>query len=142
MFNCRSNNYTAFNFRYSGEIHHEFGETGWEAQDALDMLTTGRGNCYSYAALFACLARMIGYDARAYSGRIWGAPIVVGFDGEGQPIYEQVGMIPHAWVEIDMDGETYVFDPEMQMANLRADEYASYYKQSLSIYKHYGYEKP
>ena len=44
------------------------------------------------------LARALGFDACVYSGTIGIA------DSE------------HGWVEMDIDGQTYVFDPEMEMA--------------------------
>ena len=60
------------------------------------MLSTKRGNCYNYASVFWALARGLGYDAKAYSGSI--------------------SQQPHGWVEIDFDGVTYLFDPELEMA--------------------------
>ncbi|MDO5444731.1 MAG: transglutaminase-like domain-containing protein [Eubacteriales bacterium] len=80
---------------------YEPGEEGWEIEEALDMIERGnRGNCYSFAALFRELARAIGYPAEAYSGTVKGAN------------YEHE-RTPHGWVEIEIDGEVFVFDPEM-----------------------------
>ena len=77
---------------------YEYGATGWEVTEALTMLTTGRGNCYCYAAVFALLARQLGYDAHAIAGGSNWTPR------------------PHAWVEIEMDGVNYIFDTELEMA--------------------------
>ena len=70
------------------------------------MLTTGRGNCYNYAAAFWALARGLGYDARAVAG-------TMGWDYE-----------PHAWVDIDdAEGNRLTYDCETEMAYRRDGEY-------------------
>jgi Transglutaminase-like enzymes, putative cysteine proteases len=86
--------YVVNNFNYRRRNFYDFGATGWIEEEAYTMLTTGKGNCYNFASVFCLLAREIGYDATAYSG-------TMGPDRR-----------PHAWVEIDMDGETKLFDPE------------------------------
>ena len=100
----------SFEYRVSSEQDHDVlsfkangqelmtasGETGWQTEYAVEMLSTQRGNCYNYAAVFWALARGLGYDAKAYSGSI--------------------SQQPHGWVEIDFDGVTYLFDPELEMA--------------------------
>lgn len=75
---------------------YEVGQTGWEADEAYKMLSTGKGNCYSYAATFWALARGIGYDAVCYSG-------TVGTHDN-----------PHGWVEITMNETPYIFDPTLE----------------------------
>ncbi len=57
------------------------------------------GNCYCYAASFAAVARQLGYDATMISGSV---PLLAG------------GYGPHAWVELNINGVTYVCDPESQ----------------------------
>ena len=80
---------------------YETGEEGWEIDEALKMIELGnRGNCYSFAALFRELARAVGYPAEAYSGTVKGSE------------YEHE-KTPHGWVEIEIDGEVFLFDPEM-----------------------------
>ena len=75
---------------------YETGETGWEATEAYRMFSTGKGNCYSYAAAFWALSRAIGYDTVCYSGT--------------------VGTFhnPHGWAEITIDGVPYIFDPTLE----------------------------
>ena len=75
------------------------GAEGWEVEEALTILRTGRGNCYCYAGVTCLLARQIGYDAKAISGTTNWTPR------------------PHAWVEIEFDGVPYIFDTEMEMAS-------------------------
>jgi hypothetical protein len=58
-------------------------------------ITNRKGNCYVYAATFRDLAYAMGYDVHQISG------------------YVKVvsGKARHSWVEIDLDGKTYVYDP-------------------------------
>lgn len=104
--------YTRDSFTYLRRPAYEFGATGWEQSDALNMLQTGYGNCYSYAAVFWYLARWLGYDARIYSG-------TVGWN-----------YAPHAWVEITMDGTAYIYDTELEMAYHRRGRY------EINLYKY------
>ena len=86
--------YCVDNFTYRRKNYYDFGAEGWTADEALEMFSTGKGNCYNYAAAFCELARAIGYDAKTYSGTMG-------------PDRRQ-----HAWVEIEIDGETRLFDAE------------------------------
>jgi len=97
--------YARDSFTYFRKAPKTFGETGWETESAVQMMSTLRGNCYDYAAVFWALARGLGYDARAYSGQISGAP--------------------HGWVEITIDGTEYMFDPELEMAARERGNYLS-----------------
>lgn len=81
---------------YLGGDKYAKGETGWEIEKAYQMLSTGKGNCYAYAATFWALSRAIGCDAVCYSG-------CVGTHDN-----------PHAWVEIELDGTPYIFDPTLE----------------------------
>ena len=56
----------------------------------------GVGDCYVMAATFYYMAKQLGYDAHQMAGYV---PLLGG------------GMGVHSWVEIDMNGTTYVFDP-------------------------------
>lgn len=89
--------YTRDSFAYLRRAAYAFRATGWEIEDALRMLESGRGNCYCYASVFWALARQLGYEARAISGTV------------------AKDMQPHAWVEIELDGVNYYFDPELEM---------------------------
>lgn len=97
--------YTRDNFTYLRRNYYKIGDTGWELQEAKTMFETGRGNCYCYASVFYYLARQLGYDVKAISG-------VVGTSRD-----------PHGWVEMESDGVTYIFDPELEMAH-RAKGYS------------------
>ncbi len=81
---------------YLGGEKFAKGATGWEVEKAYQMLSTGKGNCYAYAATFWALSRAIGCNAVCYSG-------CVGTHDN-----------PHAWVEIELDGTTYIFDPTLE----------------------------
>lgn len=90
--------YSRDSFRYLRKNSYALGDTGWEIEDAKDMFTTGRGNCYNYAAAFWALARGLGYEAYCLSGTATST--------------DQ----PHGWVVIEIDGADYFFDPEWEMA--------------------------
>ena len=63
---------------------------------ALYGFQNGVGDCYVMAATFYYMARQLGYDAHQIAGYV---PLLNG------------GLGVHSWVEIDMNGTTYVFDP-------------------------------
>lgn len=86
------------NYTYRRTFDHpEYGSTGWEIQRANAMFETTKGNCYSYAAIFWALARGLGYEARAVSGKVL----------EDKQ--------PHSWCIIQLeDGSDYFFDPQWQ----------------------------
>ncbi|MDR3307389.1 MAG: cell wall-binding repeat-containing protein [Coriobacteriales bacterium] len=69
----------------------------WINEYGYDMLATGSGNCFSFAALFGLMARAIGYDAHSVAG-------AVGARGGGTT--------PHGWVEVWQGGQRYICDPE------------------------------
>ena len=97
--------YCRDSFTYLRKAPFVYGETGWEIAAAIEMFSTELGNCYNYAATFWSLSRALGYDARIYSG-------TVGTDRS-----------PHGWVEIEFDGENYVFDTELEMAYRKKGNY-------------------
>lgn len=70
------------------------------------ILTTGKGDCYNFAAVFCLLARKLGYLASPIVGEC-------GYSWNWYPI-------AHGWVEIELDGETFLFDPQIENYNLRA----------------------
>ena len=93
---------------------------GWERVYALQMLKEKEGNCYNFAATFGCLAQKLGYsDVRTIAGATTSA---------------SGGWTPHSWVEIDMNGVTYIFDPEMEHAK-GYDLYKKTYATSVLSYK-------
>ena len=78
---------------------------------ARDGFRTGEGNCYGMAATFYCMAKVLGYDAHQVAGYV---PLRGG------------GMGPHSWVEINMNGSTYVFDPDFTNETKRNGYQISY----------------
>ncbi len=67
--------------------------TEWSKEFAIDMYQNGFGNCYGYAAIVTWVARGLGYDAHAVSGRVKSAG----------------GWAPHAWCMVKQaDGERLV----------------------------------
>ena len=91
--------YVRDSFTYLRRNYYEVGADGWQTDEAVTMLTTGRGNCYCYAAAFWALARGLGYDATAVAG-------TVGWDRS-----------PHGWVIMyDEEGTRIIYDTELEMA--------------------------
>ena len=81
------------------EMDYISAETPWEEWSvpcALQMARMGSGNCYRYAALMCWVARALGYDARAVIGEVMVTS----------------GWAYHGWVEVVVDGETYIIDPQ------------------------------
>ena len=104
--------YTRDSFTYLRRPAYAFGAAGFMEQDALNMLQTGYGNCYSYASLFWYLSRWIGYDSIIYSGTV----------GSNRA--------PHSWVEIAFDGKYHIFDTELEMAYHKKGRY------EINLYKY------
>ena len=116
--------YVRDHFLYLKRNLYEIGATGWEIPEAVTMFETGKGNCYNFTAAFWALARGVGYDAVAYSG-------LVGVDRN-----------PHSWIEMDINGETYVFDVETEMQyRLQNDYYTSMYQMTMERSKLWSYAK-
>ena len=72
---------------------------------AKKIFETGKGDCYNFAASFCFLARALGYDATAVVGKcgyVWSR-----------------SAIAHGWVEIVIDGEIFLFDPQIENYNDR-----------------------
>ena len=65
------------------------------------MFQKHKGNCYSFAAAYYYLAKNIGYNPREVAG-------LVGYNRR-----------PHGWIEIDINGQTYIYDTELTMAKRR-----------------------
>ncbi len=107
-------NYVRDDYRYLKRPFVQKGQVGWEAEYAEPMIEMHKGNCYSFAALYYYLAKQVGYDAHA----------VIGTVGHNHA--------PHGWVEISMDGTTYLFDTEMDMAYRLRGTYYDLYKKTYS----------
>ncbi len=81
---------------------------------ALYGFRNGVGDCYVMAATFYYMAKLLGYDAHQMAGYV---PLLGGDMGV------------HSWVEIDMNGTTYVFDPDFKNQTGR-NGYQIYYGMS------------
>ncbi|MGF7001988.1 hypothetical protein M2149_000358 [Lachnospiraceae bacterium PFB1-21] len=78
---------------------------------------TRRGNCFCYASVFYWCAKKLGYSVRLIEGRV----------------ATRSGSNPHGWVEIDLNGTTYIVDPESR-ASLGLNIYMSTYANAPLIY--------
>lgn len=79
------------------------GYVGWEESYALHLIDTGGGDCYAFSSLYGFLLRAIGYDMKIIDG-------VVSNRNNGK-------YYRHCWVEVYMDGGTYVCDPLIESPN-------------------------
>ena len=86
----------------------------WAEDYAEKALSTGKANCYGYAAAFAYLASGLGYESRVCVGTVTSS---LG------------GRTLHSWTEVRLGNRWYVFDPEMQDA-----KGGGYYKQTYDSY--------
>lgn len=118
--------YAKKTFGYLGIGTVDTSKDGWEIEQAINMLTEKRGNCYSWSSVFTYLARQVGFDAKAIVG--------TGVSPKGS---ESV----HAWTEITIDGVAYTFDPQIESV------YAQRYGENYDLFKkkygeaEWGYKK-
>ena len=130
--------YVVQNFTYIYGHMYAFGAGGWAEKEAWRMLTDHGGNCYCYAALFCELARFVGYDAVLYSGRVSGEQYDFR-DYDGNVVYAGEQSTPHAWVEIEIDGELYLFDTEYEFRSYGLNKM---FKRNGTVWQQYGYARP
>ncbi len=96
--------YCCQSFSFMRRNIYGVGAHGWEMAEALTMFEAKTGNSYSYAAVFWALARGLGYEAIAVNAAL---------DEDG---------VSHAWVEIEIDGENFIFDPAAEAGALEGVE--------------------
>ena len=72
------------------------------------MFQNHRGNCFRYAASFACIARVLGYESRVAVGSISS---------------RSGGMTPHGWTEVNVGGIWYMCDANMQRNHPETSSY-------------------
>lgn len=91
-----------FEYLWKNYSYQRFYETPTAASMpgyANDMLASGKGNCYRYAASFAYIAKVLGYDSRVAVGSISSL---------------RGGMTPHGWTEVKLGNTWYMCDANMQ----------------------------
>lgn len=88
-FNWCANLRYVSNFKVSKKSPGGYGLYGFQKR---------QGDCYVQAATFYWIAKVAGYDAHYVRGYF----------------RKTTGKGPHAWVEIDYKGKTYVYDPNFQ----------------------------
>lgn len=79
----------------------DFPSAGNMSSYANDMFTRGKGNCYRYAASFACVAKVLGFQSRVGVGG-------VSSRGPG------TSLSPHGWAEVKVGGRWGICDISMQ----------------------------
>ncbi len=115
--------YCCSSFSVTQRNMYGVGVRGWEMAEALTMFEARSGNSYSYAAAFWALARGLGYEANAVNGPY-------GDDN-----------MSHAWVEIEIDGENYIFDPAAEAGAFETSADVSMFMVSEKEAVSMGYNK-
>lgn len=77
-----------------------------EIRLAVDLFKNKKGNCFRYAAGFACVARIAGYRSRVVIGTTAGSP--------------------HGWTEVLVNGEWLICDPDAQLPGYNVPDYTPY----------------
>ena len=104
-------NYVTYHNSYLRIHYYEVGDTSWVNDEAYHMLTEHKGNCYNFSSEFYVLVRAVGIDAVIYSGQVDPIPV------------------PHAWVEIETDGESFIYDTELEFTQVTiAHSNSSFFK--------------
>ena len=129
--------YVVDNYTYRYGSMYAFGAEGWAVQEAKRMLEYGSGNCYCFAALFYELARFVGYDAKIYSGSVYGEQYEFR-DYDHDLVVLPYGNTPHGWVEIRFDDTDYIFDTEYEY---RSWGLLDMFKADDAIRRQYGYKR-
>ncbi len=111
--------YVRDSYVYLGRGHKMEEGVDWSIEDAKIMFSSGKGNCYNYAAVFRALARRLGYPANTVL-RSLDTP-----DNE------------HAWTDLVIRGIPYVFDPQLEK-HFGNDRWMLRYEDA----KKYGYTRP
>lgn len=118
----KSYKYIINNTSYNGYSPCEKTDKDWEAKCAFYTLTKKRGECYGFAAAFAYLAKVIGYEQAVTR--------------YGQTKSASYDWSPHGWCEIKIDKKNYLFDPEIEYKNKTCGRlYKKQYSQVARQYK-------
>ena len=102
--------YMATHFPYSRSYDHPKYASD-VAPLAIDMFKKEKGNCYRYAACYACLAKIAGYRTRMCIGRT----------SNGSP---------HGWTEVLVNGTWYICDVDAQLPRYGNPAYTAYMMRS------------
>lgn len=92
-----------------------------------------KGTCFEYASAFSVMLRRLGFDSNVVRGKV---------------ISKNGGYVEHAWVSVKINGEKYLFDPQLEKSNPNKDgsiQYTyfgityDYYDYLYTDYKDYNY---
>jgi hypothetical protein len=93
----KSWSYVVTHYRYAEHPNDFSGD--WISRYAYYMISRKNGHCKNFAATLCVLFRSYGYDARVVTGYV--------------PSLSR-GWAPHGWVETNIGGKIYTFDPDLQ----------------------------
>ena len=92
--------YFASNYKYERNHSNLYPKAKDMKSMANDILLNKKGNCHRYAAGFAYIAKVLGYDVKVVVGKI---------------TLSSGRIVPHGWNEIKKGGKWYVCDSEMEV---------------------------
>lgn len=92
-------NYLSYHYKYKRTYENLYPKAKDMKSFAYDMFSTKQGNCHRYAASFAYIAKVLGYECRVVVGQITST---------------HGGMTPHGWNEVKQNEKWYVCDPDLQ----------------------------
>ena len=93
--------YVAYGFNYLwSSTDSSF--ANWEEYYALNLVDTSYGNCFGYSALYHFLLTAMGYSSKTVPGTVYNS--ARGMTGD------------HCWVEVYINGQTYICDPVLEYA--------------------------
>ena len=130
--------YVVKNYTYAPGYVYPPGSTDWVVPEAKRMLQAGKGNSYSYAALFYELARFTGETGiRPVSGMIYGKQESFLSD-DGTRVEAADGYKPHGWVELKYMGSECFCDAEQES---RASGLVPMFRRNGTVRYEYGYRE-
>lgn len=97
--------YLASHYKYRRVYTNLYPNSAIMDDFAYEMFTSKTGNCHRYAATFAYIARVLGYDSMTVTG---------------ETTSRSGGWTPHGWNKIKVGSKWYVCDPDMQMMGVSA----------------------
>lgn len=97
--------YLSSHYKYKRTYSNLYPSSAIMDDFAYEMFSTKKGNCHRYAATFAYIAKVLGYDSLMMSG---------------ETTSRSGGWTPHGWSKVKVSGKWYICDPDMQMMGISA----------------------
>ncbi|MCQ2558166.1 MAG: S-layer homology domain-containing protein [Oscillospiraceae bacterium] len=114
--------YCKNDFQYRKQtIYKNDGVNDWWKDAAKIILQTGKGNCFNYNSAFSAMGRQLGYPFRMHAGQV----------GRNYAY--------HGWPTVEIDGQTYLYDPELEMRYSSKGHKNEFFALEASQLRRYNY---